>query len=327
MPESGQTDSKKKRVCFAFEAQHTICFTKNEKTNLFNQLGLNLLHNLLKLEKMLLENIKTETLLVTLLAIGLIGLQNIFSRSTPAHPAKQIDYFQFTQNETINQALAIHGCHCSRLSLDFDQGFSATSTPLDFIDEICKNWLAARKCITLPGGECYGVSNDVHDLWYEPQVCDQSNVCARDKCLIDNHYLEQILPTLEGWYFQSNDWEVIPGTSEQCVTDMNSFVDADDRDIVDYGSEAGYTDEDYKDLTADAETDFCVGKADGRHHVEDDCTIFYVCQNESVSKLTRCKSHQLFDKVGLICDAIFFKIMNRGFIKIPVIILNILPGR
>lgn len=85
-----------------------------------------------------------------------------------------------------------HGCWCSKFGL----GFGAGGDPVDELDEICRQWFYARRCVMLPGGRCEtGFSAETYNIKYENKIhkrCQDSSKpgmnCLYHLCVIDAHF-------------------------------------------------------------------------------------------------------------------------------------------
>lgn len=107
-----------------------------------------------------------------------------------------------------------HGCWCSKLDPTADTGKLGGATPLDELDDICRQWATTRHCNDgLLGGSCKNAPTPDHyelDYGSDPVICntvDQDTgatitACARDSCLIDVLYTEMMIDWLNlnpGW--------------------------------------------------------------------------------------------------------------------------------
>lgn len=85
-----------------------------------------------------------------------------------------------------------HGCWCSKFGL----GFGAGGDPIDALDEICRQWFYARRCVMLPGGRCEnGFTAETYEIKYENKIqkrCQDSSKpgmqCLYHLCVIDAHF-------------------------------------------------------------------------------------------------------------------------------------------
>jgi len=97
-----------------------------------------------------------------------------------------------------------HGCHCAKLdaSNPFAENLGG-STPVDALDEICRDWLRARNCNdNLVGGSCENdresmrtgaYTMDIVDTNYQISNCGFTTTdCEEDTCKIDLLYLKAI---------------------------------------------------------------------------------------------------------------------------------------
>jgi len=97
-----------------------------------------------------------------------------------------------------------HGCHCAKLdaSNPFAENLGG-STPVDALDEICRDWLRARNCNdNLVGGSCENdresmrtgaYTMDIVDSDYQISNCGFTTTdCEEDTCKIDLVYLKAI---------------------------------------------------------------------------------------------------------------------------------------
>jgi len=117
--------------------------------------------------------------------------------------------------------LELHGCHCWKLS-----GLSNFVSELgglkkiDEIDDACSSWHEARKCISLPGGQCF--SEDLEISAYELNVTEgivdlncnlnASNDCLEAVCLIDILWAEQIINRIGS----AGSFTAVAGDSDMC---------------------------------------------------------------------------------------------------------------
>jgi len=97
-----------------------------------------------------------------------------------------------------------HGCHCAKLdaSNPFAENLGG-STPVDALDEICRDWLRARNCNdNLVGGSCENdresmrtgaYTMDIVSTNYQISNCGFTTTdCEEDTCKIDLVYLKAI---------------------------------------------------------------------------------------------------------------------------------------
>lgn len=113
-----------------------------------------------------------------------------------------------------------HGCWCSRLG---GQTENIGGKPVDELDQVCSDWARARKCIRMSGGTCFDqkMKDDNYQLFRKYDMCpfnfggrqqeksgnfvyeefscgneinqiNSDNLCNRDLCLIDKHYVTLI---------------------------------------------------------------------------------------------------------------------------------------
>lgn len=101
-------------------------------------------------------------------------------------------------------AVLSHGCHCAKLDATNPFGDNlGGSTPVDALDEICRDWLRARNCNdNLVGGSCENdresmrtgaFTLDIVDSNFQISNCGFTNTdCEEDTCAIDLVYLKAI---------------------------------------------------------------------------------------------------------------------------------------
>ena len=97
-----------------------------------------------------------------------------------------------------------HGCHCAKLDVNNPYpDVLGGSTPVDALDELCRDWLRARNCNdNLVGGSCEsnreamrtgGYTMDINTVNYDNSNCGfTTSDCAADTCQIDVMYLKEI---------------------------------------------------------------------------------------------------------------------------------------
>ena len=75
------------------------------------------------------------------------------------------------------ESILNHGCWCSKLG-DSSNAFTLGGSPIDDIDQLCKQWIQDRKCCRMFGGPCY---NDLpfNEITYRVEHLDQ----GLDDCL------------------------------------------------------------------------------------------------------------------------------------------------
>jgi len=104
-------------------------------------------------------------------------------------------------NEEEIQELLLHGCHCGKLGelTSFIEQLGGLGK-VDELDQECMMWKKNRKCVTLPGGSCYGVdtSTAIYTLKMNHKTgftscAENSDPCTTDLCTIDSHYTFKIL--------------------------------------------------------------------------------------------------------------------------------------
>jgi len=135
---------------------------------------------------------------------------------------------------TVMTDIGTHGCWCSRLgSTPFLGGH-----PMDPLDKICRNWVRARRCVTLIDGSCegieitgtYTINEDKRECpWSEENetvgdlTCGEagghlnSEGCLKDLCLIDLKYITEIKHFLE----ENISWTPITGDANTCQPGCN----------------------------------------------------------------------------------------------------------
>lgn len=101
-----------------------------------------------------------------------------------------------------------HGCWCSKLNPENAGNMKPDGTILggcetvDEVDQICKLWIQTRKCISLPGGNCYMVERSDRETYQVEannksenpvDVCFENiDSCLKDACFIDQYFLNQL---------------------------------------------------------------------------------------------------------------------------------------
>lgn len=99
------------------------------------------------------------------------------------------------------EELKLHGCHCAKLGslTGFIQMLGGLGK-VDEIDDACKYWYNGRKCLTLPGGACYG--QDISNAEYKIAINHFLGTidclltpegCLREVCKVDGHWTMEIL--------------------------------------------------------------------------------------------------------------------------------------
>ena len=122
--------------------------------------------------------------------------------------------------DTVTQIIN-HGCHCIAIDqFGFVVDYTGGSVKMDVVDENCKYWREARKCVTLPGGHCEGVflkdTSYIVEVNYDLELFDCNKIsdpCFKDLCLIDSHFAAQIA-TLED--IAANNFTEILGDVFKC---------------------------------------------------------------------------------------------------------------
>jgi len=84
----------------------------------------------------------------------------------------------------VSSEIANHGCHCRIL-----EGFENFGTPIDNRDDLCRSWKSARTCVSLLGGECYGVEDMSYDV---SNGCGALSGCQKALCEIDFSFQSSI---------------------------------------------------------------------------------------------------------------------------------------
>lgn len=114
-----------------------------------------------------------------------------------------------------------HGCHCIKLGqFGFIVDYAGGSSTIDIVDSNCKKWRDAKRCITLPGGSCYGIAltneDYVIDIDYDNMLFDCTSIadqCLRDLCLIDSEWAASIA-AIES--VASGNFSAIAGSIDEC---------------------------------------------------------------------------------------------------------------
>jgi len=105
---------------------------------------------------------------------------------------------QLTSNLLDNQAFAssilTHGCWCAKLSPEIQMPGLGGYTPVDELDQICKDWAKARRCSRAQ--TCADQKMDgayaLDAVTYSNPDCVDSDVCLSETCQIDMFYMEKI---------------------------------------------------------------------------------------------------------------------------------------
>ena len=169
---------------------------------------------------------------------GLLGLAKLADSANPGFYETSQD-FPFSGMMTMSlyiddtasfNNILDHGCHCARFDSLNDKDYLGGNQPVDQLDEICKNWYQARKCLNnFDQGTCQNLDNDGFN--YEMQlsvdvnnkptdvVCSTQNSqnnrdyndCEYDSCLVDAFYVKQVAQ-----FINEN-----PGFTVQTVNDAN----------------------------------------------------------------------------------------------------------
>ena len=104
-----------------------------------------------------------------------------------------------TLDKNDTEKVQVHGCHCVRMGETTQLLVQYIGGPhtLDELDNLCKKYFDARKCIFLPGGDCYGAPHATLESEYQLVVnytdgtfsCDLViDPCLKAVCLIDVEY-------------------------------------------------------------------------------------------------------------------------------------------
>ena len=114
-----------------------------------------------------------------------------------------------------------HGCHCIKLGqFGYVVDYAGGSATIDIVDSNCKKWKDARRCITLPGGSCYGITltneDYIVDIDYDNMLFDCTGIadqCLRDLCLIDSEWAASIA-TIEA--VAGGNFTAVAGSIDEC---------------------------------------------------------------------------------------------------------------
>jgi len=125
-----------------------------------------------------------------------------------------------------------HGCWCSRLDQLANKSILGGSSPVDEIDEICKEWFMTRHCNdNLDGGTCFGLNNidftyqldnslncNTNDVNFPTPPLIFYNTCEFDSCMIDTWYIQSVIQ-----HILSPGWVPIPVTDPAtCPQGLNA---------------------------------------------------------------------------------------------------------
>jgi len=130
-----------------------------------------------------------------------------------------------TLDKNDTEKVQVHGCHCVRMGETTQLLVQYIGGPhtLDELDNLCKKYFDARKCIFLPGGDCYGAPQITLESEYQLVVnytdgtfsCDLvMDPCLKAVCLIDVEYAALILALFEA--IDTGDFTALVGSEELC---------------------------------------------------------------------------------------------------------------
>lgn len=104
-----------------------------------------------------------------------------------------------------------HGCWCSKLAHHSRPGLGGRDS-VDDLDEICKKWAKARRCLRTSGQSCEFTHLESLRKDYEYENCsgNSDDACLTETCEIDNFFMENI----QIWNEENS--EFIPENDPEC---------------------------------------------------------------------------------------------------------------
>jgi len=129
---------------------------------------------------------------------------------------------EITEEEV--EQLLLHGCHCVKLGAltSFIELLGGLGK-VEHINENCKNWHDARRCITLPGGACEGeiLDGKTYKLAINHATARFSchlneNSCLNAICEIDILWTGLLIKDIQEIRFGSGDFEAFVSNSTYC---------------------------------------------------------------------------------------------------------------
>jgi len=121
-----------------------------------------------------------------------------------------------------------HGCHCSAFH---DHFHNAHDTFMDPVDFSCQKWRAARTCIHLKGGPCYGQKHVTYSI--ENGIClEDRDTCAGAACMVDLFH-QRIINMEISYSMHNEDYQNTVWEKKQCTAQSTfDLENADEKDIL-----------------------------------------------------------------------------------------------
>ena len=88
-----------------------------------------------------------------------------------------------------------HGCWCSKLVHHSKSGLGGRDF-IDDLDEICKNWAKARRCLRYSAQSCENTHVEALSKFYEideNSCVENDDLCLSEACQIDLFYISEII--------------------------------------------------------------------------------------------------------------------------------------
>ena len=88
-----------------------------------------------------------------------------------------------------------HGCWCSKLVHHSKSGLGGRDF-IDDLDELCKNWAKARRCLRYSAQSCENTHVEALSKFYEideNSCVENDDLCLSEACKIDLFYISEII--------------------------------------------------------------------------------------------------------------------------------------
>jgi len=119
---------------------------------------------------------------------------------------------QFVTSANKNPELAFHGCHCAGL---FGGDSFGGPDGVDNVDNLCKQWKAAKACLDKNYGACSIEPEDSYSVSANFDKCiTTGSGCGAASCAVDKHYMAAINAMI------GKGWVAKPGNEESCQPGM-----------------------------------------------------------------------------------------------------------
>lgn len=176
-----------------------------------------------------------STNLIKILLAMLLTIVKAMQVSYNFHPGALEIIDQFLPSEAREQVLS-HGCWCSKLDPDNKNYAGTGGEPVDELDGICKLWYSMRTCTKFRQGSCeyfdsdwftsYELSNSEQGITNSncEQNASHKSSCLYDTCLIDQHFVMQILDVLHNQDIQFDEHADCPKDSLPNKSIFNTTV-------------------------------------------------------------------------------------------------------